>query len=403
MNKSTPFIGLAWIALSLSAPTGCSSEKAPVRNGSIPSDLRDGGADMGGATGGAVAGSGGGVPGTGGTTAGRNGGATGNGGNGTAATAAGGTSATGSGGRVGSGGSKGTGGATGGRGGGLRDSGTPPSDGPLGLDVKADYGSRDATADVVDPSSAISIIVNPASPSVTLGVTQQFAATIEGGPSGGVDWQVQEGTPCGGVDGTGLYTPPASVPAGACHIVATLLSDATVSGSTLIYLVKAGNPGQACAAEPLRSTGQIHYVCDCQSGADSKCVPGSDNNAGTSPAAPLQTFSKAADAFSKMNAGDTVALCRGGKWTGRGGSLANTKCKKDSTCDLRDYAPPWGNGSEALPSLWSSGTGNGVTMISFTHESAHYEGYRVLNLDMHGSSADTALFFWNETTDVDLC
>jgi hypothetical protein len=262
-----------------------------------------------------------------------------------------------------------------------------------------------AALDLSDASPAPSakVVIQPASPTIALGTTQQFVAIVAGATGTNVGWRVQEGAGCGTIDGTGLYSPPMSLPAGACHVVATLQSDATASGSTVIHLVKAGNPGQACAAEPLRSTGQIHYVCDCQSGANSKCVAGSDNNPGTSPSAPLQTFAKAVDTFSKMNAGDTVALCRGGKWTGRGGTLANTNCNKDSTCDLRDYAPPWGDGSEALPSLWISGGSNGATLISFTHESAHYEGYRVLNLDMHGASADTALFFWNETTDVDLC
>ena len=251
--------------------------------------------------------------------------------------------------------------------------------------------------------TTVSLVIQPSSPTISVGTTQQLSVVVSGSPDSGVNWQVQEGAACGSIDGSGLFVPPRSVPAGTCHIVATLQSDATVRASTVVYVVRAGNPGQACAAEPLRSTGQTHYVCDCQSGADSKCVAGSDSNPGTSPSAPLQTLSKAADAFSKMNAGDTVALCRGGKWSGRGMTLTNAKCKKDGTCDVRDYAPPWGSGVEALPSLWINGGGNGATLISFTHTSSHFEGYRLLNLDMHGSSTDTALFFWNETTDVDLC
>jgi len=160
---------------------------------------------------------------------------------------------------------------------------------------------------------------------------------------------------------------------------------------------------QTCASEALRTSGTVHYVCDCQTGASSKCVPGSDSNAGTSQAAPLQSFSKAASTFAKMPAGDTVALCRGGRWKATGGGFANTNCKKDSTCDLRDYAPSWGDGSEPLPSLWISGGSAGSTLMTFTHVSQHQEGFRVFNLDLHGTTTDTAIFFWNETTDVDLC
>jgi hypothetical protein len=164
------------------------------------------------------------------------------------------------------------------------------------------------------------------------------------------------------------------------------------------------NPRQACAAEPLRTTGQIHYVCDCQSGAASSCVPGNDSNSGTSPSAPLQTFGKVASVFSSMNAGDTVALCRGGRWSITSGSgFSNAKCSKGSTCDVRDYLPPSATGSEGLPSIWINGGSNGGTILSFSHMPAHQEGIRVFNLDLHGTTKDTAFFFWNETTNVDLC
>jgi hypothetical protein len=154
----------------------------------------------------------------------------------------------------------------------------------------------------------------------------------------------------------------------------------------------------------LRATGQIHYVCDCQTGAASTCVPGNDSNTGTTPSAPLQSFAKAASVFSGMNAGDTVALCRGGRWNiTSGAGFANANCSKSNTCDLRDYRAPSANGSEGLPSIWISGGSNGGTILTFSHLPAHHEGLRVLNLDLHGTTTDTAFFFWNETTNVDLC
>ena len=161
---------------------------------------------------------------------------------------------------------------------------------------------------------------------------------------------------------------------------------------------------EGCASEPLRATGTIHYVCDCQTGASSNCVPGSDSNPGTSPSAPLQSFAKAASTFAKMPAGDTLSLCRGGRWTiTSGAGFANANCSKNSTCDLRDYRAPSYNGSEGLPAVWINGGSNGGTILTFSHLPAHHEGIRVLNLDLHGTNNDTAIFFWNETTDVDLC
>ncbi len=166
----------------------------------------------------------------------------------------------------------------------------------------------------------------------------------------------------------------------------------------------AARPGQGCASEPLRTSGRIHYVCDCQAGAAPGCTPGSDDNRGTTPTRPLRSYSKAAEAFASMNAGDSVAFCRGGRWNLTGGAgWANANCRKDNTCDIRDYAPPWGGGGEAKPSIAIDGGSTGATLMTFIHPPQHFEGYRVLNLDLHGSSSDTAIFFFNETTDVDLC
>ncbi len=180
-------------------------------------------------------------------------------------------------------------------------------------------------------------------------------------------------------------------------------SDATVPRPDIRLPDNGHSPAEGCASEPLRATGVIHYVCDCQTGASSNCVPGSDSNPGTSPSAPLQSFAKAASTFAKMPAGDTVALCRGGRWNANGGGFANANCSKHNTCDLRDYSPSWGNGSEPMPSIWAAGGASGTTLMTFTHIAQHQEGLRVINLDLHGGSNDTAIFFWNETTDVDLC
>src|SRR5262249_24654817 len=38
-----------------------------------------------------------------------------------------------------------------------------------------------------------------------------------------------------------------------------------------------------CANTPLNDSGTIYYACDCASGADSDCEPGSDTNSGTDP------------------------------------------------------------------------------------------------------------------------
>ena len=154
---------------------------------------------------------------------------------------------------------------------------------------------------------------------------------------------------------------------------------------------------RSCAAEPLRSTGKVFYVCACDPGAAAGCVAGSDSNAGTSPATPCKSLSKAASKFVTMNGGDTVALCRGGRWSSMaapGGWGGNARCSAGSTCDLRDYAPPWGVGSEGAPTITVA---PGADLFSLS--SAH--GLRFLNIAVTGGR--WAFVTWDDVTDLDAC
>lgn len=158
---------------------------------------------------------------------------------------------------------------------------------------------------------------------------------------------------------------------------------------------------QACATEAMRGTGTKYYVCDCQTGADADCVAGNDSNNGTATATPWRTFSKAGGRFSIMNAGDTVALCKGGKWTTAGVNFANTACTALNTCDVRDYTPPWGSGNEQRPIIATTGSNN--NLFDLSHNNGHYHGYRFFNLDLRGGSTDTGMFIFNGSSDIDAC
>lgn len=290
-----------------------------------------------------------------------------------------------------------------------RDGGTDRNRGPeseRGPEAGANSPRDSGAPGVVDAihAPALSITVYPPSSSIALGAKQKFSATVTGTSDTRISWEVEETTGCGSIDNGGTYSGPPSSAVSACHVKATLQSDASVSGSATIFLVSASGTAQGCAAEPLRSTGQIHYVCDCQTGADSKCVAGNDSNNGLESSSPLQSFSKAASVFGSLRAGDTVAFCRGGRWNlSKGSGFSNSGCQKTNTCDVRDYGPPWADGSEAKPSIWLNGGSGGSTLMTFIHAAQHFEGYRVLNLDLHGTGKDNGLFFYNETTDVDLC
>jgi hypothetical protein len=157
---------------------------------------------------------------------------------------------------------------------------------------------------------------------------------------------------------------------------------------------------QHCAEEPLPQKAPVHYVCDCGPGADKGCVPGADSNDGRSPAHPWRSFDRAEDAFRTMAAGDTLAFCRGGVWSGDPHQWVNGACRAGHPCTVRDYTPPSAKGGQPpAPKIV------GAT-ISFANggNAEHEEGYRFMNLELEGTrGAEDAIFVYNDVTDVELC
>jgi hypothetical protein len=168
--------------------------------------------------------------------------------------------------------------------------------------------------------------------------------------------------------------------------------------------------GASCASTPLRSTGTKYYYCDCQGGAASGCVAGNDANAGTSPTAPRRTLSAAIAQFNAMNAGDTIALCRGGAWNEYNlGALFNQRCRTDSnvppaanntlTCDFRDDqgAVAAGRWSTASDPILDSTSGNPAPgMFTIWNTDYSYVGYRFwnLNVKLHTRSYESSRAFY---------
>jgi hypothetical protein len=98
--------------------------------------------------------------------------------------------------------------------------------------------------------ASTTLVLSPAFTSVPVGKSAPFKAT-RGGASAAVVWTVDEPT-CGTVDASGRYTAPANVPSDACHLRATLVSDASVSAVATVTVVlvctpKVGLPADAPA------------------------------------------------------------------------------------------------------------------------------------------------------------
>jgi hypothetical protein len=158
-------------------------------------------------------------------------------------------------------------------------------------------------------------------------------------------------------------------------------------------------PTPDCATTAIRQTGQRYYYCNCGSGHDASCVNGSDSNLGTDPAYPRQSIDDAFTRLNNMNAGDTVALCRGGVWSG-GGYITNTRCSASNPCEFRDYTPSWASASTARPRL----TATSGTLVGFVN--ATQGGFRLWNLDLRNgdmNQTDGTLAVFGDVHDLDVC
>ena len=296
----------------------------------------------------------------------------------------------------------------------------PSTPGTYTVTVASDAsGSVKAVATVTvtsaGSSGGVEITLTPASTQIVAGSTSPFAATVTGSTDTAVTWTATGGT----VASTGTcdanYTAPAS--AGSYTLTATSVADTTKSASATVTVTSApaggsGSSIQSCASEPMRTTGTVYYFCDCESGAASGCVAGNDSNAGTSPSAPKQHFSTAAALFNTMAAGDTIALCQGGAFTGSytgssTNSAHNANCQSSTvpaygsttSCDIRNYAAPWNAGGEGYPII--SGSSYGLDFDD-PNNTTTYSGYRAFNLALTGSTS-FEIVVGHRTSNVDLC
>jgi len=83
----------------------------------------------------------------------------------------------------------------------------------------------------------VKVSVNPRTVSLAAGATQQFAATVTGTTPTAVIWSLSgcSGSDCGGIDGSGLYTAPTSIPSAATvSVIAKLQSDSSKTGSATV-------------------------------------------------------------------------------------------------------------------------------------------------------------------------
>lgn len=113
---------------------------------------------------------------------------------------------------------------------------TPPS-GAVTVTAASQADASIVGSAKVTVAPAIAVSVNPAAPSVYAGQTQQFTASVANTTNGNVTWSVTGGAANGTVSAAGLYTAPATPPAGgSATVVAESQADSSATGSAHVSI-----------------------------------------------------------------------------------------------------------------------------------------------------------------------
>ena len=157
-------------------------------------------------------------------------------------------------------------------------------------------------------------------------------------------------------------------------------------------------PGPAPDLGSAPTGARVLYFSDCQSGAASGCLPGSNGNAGTSASAPKQDLSGID--LDALPAGSRLLFARGGVWSNFRVSLRNLNATPSNPIVFDSYAASWGG--TAQPWLMNGG-GIAFNFGAFNDTVAD-GGYTIRNLklDGRGIAGSWGVFLSNETRNVTL-
>lgn len=116
---------------------------------------------------------------------------------------------------------------------------TAPATVPSGAVTVTATSAADPTktaSATVTVQPGVSVVVSPSTASVVVGQTQQFTATVTGTTTTSVTWSVTGG---GSINTSGVYTAPATVPAGAVTVTATSQDGSNTTGTATVTITPA--------------------------------------------------------------------------------------------------------------------------------------------------------------------
>lgn len=153
-----------------------------------------------------------------------------------------------------------------------------------------------------------------------------------------------------------------------------------------------------CPASALATS---YYLSDCQAGAAPACMPGDDNNAGTSPATAWRSIDKLNTRVEELKAGDRVLFARGASFKNATITVFIPQSNRNKPVVFESFTPPWPSGN-ARPIL-EARPERGVFDFSDSGDPDHDEGYVVRGLELRGlAHAGTGIFIYNDVDHITL-
>ena len=143
------------------------------------------------------------------------------------------------------------------------------------------------------------------------------------------------------------------------------------------------------------------YLSDCQAGATAGCVPGDDNNAGTSAANPWRSIAKLNTRVEGLSAGDRILFARGASFTDASIPVYIPRSNRHKPVVFESYAPSWGVNAPK-PILTTAKDKDGFSFADGGNAD-HDEGYVVRGLDLRGTAGTgSGIFIFNDVDYVTL-
>ena len=192
----------------------------------------------------------------------------------------------------------------------------PPSPATVTITATSAADTTKSATATVTVVNQISVAVSPVNPSVGVGASQQFSASVLGTTNTAVTWSLTgagcSGAACGTLSSNGLFKAPSAVPPSASvKITATSVADSTMAGSTIVTIE--GSLNGTPPAAPALPEASVDLTMPMQGTANCPSLTSGSDCIRQVPAGNASSLQAALNA---STCGDTVVLQAGSTYSG---------------------------------------------------------------------------------------